>query len=311
VRAVGFSVVGGPEVLGVVDVPEPTPGPGEVRIRVAAAAVNPTDTMLRAGDRIAAMEPFGPPWIPGMDLAGQIDAVGDGTTWQVGDRVMAIVLPLRPGGGAQAERVVVPAASVAAVPAGCTLTEASTLPMNGLTARLALDLLDLSPGQTLAVTGAAGAVGGYVVEIAAAEGIRVIADASSADEALVRGFGAEYVVRRGPDVAAAIRDVVPEGVDAVVDGSLQQATLLPALRDGGGLAAVRAFEGETERGITVHQVSVASYATNHAALDGLRQLVEDGVVSLRVAETFTADHAGEAHAKLAAGGVRGRLVIVF
>jgi NADPH2:quinone reductase len=318
VRAVGFTRFGGPEVLEVLDLPDPRPGPGEVRIRVAAAAVNPTDTLLRDGTRADAMAGFGPPWIPGMDLAGVIDAVGPaasgpnpGPAWKVGDRVMAVVLPLRPGGGAQADRVVVPAASVAAAPKGFTLTEAATLPMNGLTARLALDELGLTAGQTLGVTGAAGALGGYVTEIAAAQGVRVIADAAPADEELVHGFGADVVVPRGPGVAQAIRAVVPDGVDGLVDGSLQHGEVLPAIRDGGGLAAVRAFSGRADRGITVHQIQVSRYATNRAALDDLRALAEEGVVSLRVAATFTAEHAGEAHRRLAAGGVRGRLVIVF
>jgi NADPH2:quinone reductase len=197
------------------------------------------------------------------------------------------------------------------VPRGFTLTEVATLPMNGLTARLALDELGLVAGQTLGVTGAAGALGGYVTEIAAAQGVRVIADASPADEELVRGFGADVVVPRGPGVAQAIRAVVPDGVDGLVDGSLQHGEVVPAIRDGGGLAAVRPFPGQADRGITVHQVQVARYATNHEALDDLRALAEEGVVSLRVAATFTAEHAGEAHRRLAAGGVRGRLVIVF
>jgi NADPH:quinone reductase len=310
-RAVGFSQFGGPEVLGVVELPDPFPGPGEVRIRVAAAAINPTDTGLRAGGRAAALAPFPPPWVPGMDLAGVVDAVGPGVDWRVGDRVMAVVVPLRTGRGAQAELVVVPAGSVARVPGAATLTEASTLPMNGLTVRRALDLLDLAPGQTLGVTGAAGAVGGYAVEIGKAEGLRVIADAAPKDEELVRALGADVVVPRGPDVAAAIRQAAPDGVDGLVDGALIGGPILAAVRDGGGVAAVRAFDGEPERGITIHQVSVAEYATNRAALDGLRQLVEDGAVRLRVAETFTPEQAGKAQAKFAAGGVRGRLVVVF
>jgi len=110
-----------------------------------------------------------------MELAGVVDAVGEGATFRQGERVMAIVNPRRPGGGAQAELVVVPAASVARVPEGTSLEAATTLPMNGLTVRLALDRLALRPGQTLGVTGAAGAVGGYSVEVGVADGLRVIA----------------------------------------------------------------------------------------------------------------------------------------
>ena len=101
-RAVTFSRFGGPEVLEVSELPEPKPGPGEVRIRVAAATVNPTDISFRSGRQSpsAQLAEMGvrPPFIPGMELAGVVDAVGDGTRWRVGDRVMAIVNPRRPGG---------------------------------------------------------------------------------------------------------------------------------------------------------------------------------------------------------------------
>jgi NADPH:quinone reductase-like Zn-dependent oxidoreductase len=246
-----------------------------------------------------------------MELAGEIDAVGPGADWAVGDRVMAIVVPLRRLGGAQAELVVVPASSVARIPEGATLEQAATLPMNGLTVRLALDLLGLAPGRTLAVTGAAGAVGGYAVELGKVAGLRVIADASLADEALVRGFGADVVVPRGEKAAAAIREAVPGGVDAVLDSALMGHDILPAVREGGQLAAVRPFEGETERGITIRQVAVRDYATNQPALQDLGRLASEKRVTLRVAETFPPERAGEAHRKLEAGGVRGRLVITF
>src|SRR4030095_12255080 len=139
-RAVTFSQLGGPEVLQVSQLAEPQPGPGEVRIRVKAATVNPTDISFRTGRQLttAQLSEMGvlPPYIPGMELAGVVDAVGEGTSWRTGDRVMAIVNPRRPGGGAQAELVVVPSASVARVPDGTTLADAATLPMHGLTGRV-------------------------------------------------------------------------------------------------------------------------------------------------------------------------------
>src|SRR5688572_5762239 len=115
-RAVTFSRFGGPEVLEVSDLPERDPGPNQVRIRVAAATVNPTDIGFRSGRQAAQLGGVEPPYIPGMELAGVIDAVGPGSEWRVGDRVMSIVIARRPEGGAQAESVVVPAASVARVP---------------------------------------------------------------------------------------------------------------------------------------------------------------------------------------------------
>src|SRR5215470_8354890 len=309
-RAVTFSRLGSPEVLEVSELPEPTPGGGEVRIRVSAATVNPTDISFRSGrqftvDQLAEMG-VRPPFIPGMELAGVVDAVGEGTTFRIGERVMAIVNPRRPGGGAQAELVVVPAASVARVPEGTSLEAAATLPMNGLTVRLAL-----GPGQTLGVTGAAGAVGGYAVELGVADGLRVIAVAGSADAALVKRFGAETVVPRGEAAIRALHDAAPGGVDGLIDAAVLDATVLPAIRDGGKLATVRGFAGPSERGIVIEPVRGTSYLHNPEALERLGRLVAEKRLTLRVAETFPPEQAAEAQRKMAAGGTRGRLLIVF
>lgn len=310
-RAVGVTTFGGPEALTIVDVPEPRVGPGEVRIRVRAAAVNPTDTVLRAGWRAERLRDVPPPYVPGMDVAGVVAALGEGVEGlEVGDHVMAIVVP-RGTHGAYAEQVVVPAASVARVPAGASDVEAATLPMNGLTARMALDALDLAAGATIGVTGAAGALGGYVVQLARADGLLVVADAAEADEPLVRQLGADVVVRRGDDVAQRMRAEAPAGVDGLVDAAVLDDRVVPAVRDGGRIVTVRGFSGEEVRGITYHPVFVRDYAREQAKLDRLRQLVEDGKVTLRVARTFAPEEAAEAHRLLEAGGVRGRLVITF
>jgi NADPH:quinone reductase-like Zn-dependent oxidoreductase len=302
---------GGPEQLRVLQVPEPHAGPGEVRIRVHAAAVNPADTGLRAGMLRESLRDREPPYVPGMDAAGVISEVGDGVSWGVGDEVMAIVLPTGPRGGAYADEIVVPAESVACLPAGAGFAAGSTLLTNGLTARLALDQLGLSAGQVVAVTGAAGAVGGYAVQLAKADGLRVIADASEADQALVRDLGADEVVRRGDDVAERIRVLVPGGVDGLVDAAAQDGLVVPAIRDGGGLAVVRGWGGEPGRGISVHRVMVYGAVRETAALDRLRQQAEDGVVTLRVARVLPAAEAAEAHRILEKGGTRGRLVLDF
>src|SRR5215472_2398516 len=309
-RAVGITRFGGPEVLQIVKRPVPEPGPGEVRIRVAAATVNPTDTVLRSG-RHGAPDGLEPPYVPGMELAGTIDAAPAGSGFSAGDRVMAIVSPRAARGGAQAELVVVPANSVVAVPYGISLVQAATLPMNGLTARLALDLLGLGPGETLAVTGAAGAVGGYTIQLAEADGLRVIADALPKDSELVRGLGADVVVPRGPEVAAAIRLATGDGADALVDAAVMGPPALPAVRDGGQLAAVRPFRGETERSVTVIPVWVGDYLHEQDKLAGLAALAAAGRITLRVARTLPAGQAAQAHRLLEAGGVRGRLVLTF
>lgn len=309
-RVVGVLEFGGPDALQVLEVPERYAGPGQVRIRVRAATVNPTDTYICNGARADMLRADPPPYVPGMDAAGVLDQIGEGvdTDLSIGDHVMAIVVP-RGANGAYSESLVVPAESVVRVPKGATDVEASTLPMNALTARLALDLLNLQPGQIVAVTGAAGAFGGYVVELAKADGLTVIADASSSDAQLVKDLGADIVVARGDDVADRILEAFPGGVDALADGALLHTLVLRAIRDGGGLAAVRAFVGESERGVVIHTVRVRDYALERAKLDRLRQQVEDGQITLRVAKTFPAEKAGEAHRLLAAGGVRGRLVI--
>lgn len=162
-RAIGVQQPGGPEQLIVLDVPEPAPGPGEIRIAVRAAGVNPTDTGVREGKSVGDLQP---PYIPGMDAAGVIDAIGPGVELSVGDRVAAVVDPRRPAGGAYAELVVVPQESVAMIPDGMDFVAAATLPLNTLTARRALQLVDLPDGGTVAITGAAGAVGGFAIELA-------------------------------------------------------------------------------------------------------------------------------------------------
>ncbi|MDD2857145.1 MAG: NADP-dependent oxidoreductase [Candidatus Nanopelagicales bacterium] len=312
-RAVGVAEFGGPERLEVFEVPQPEPGPGQVRIRVHAAAVSPTDTLFRAGAQADRMRRTEPPFVPGMDAAGVIDAIGpdNDDRLAVGDRVVAMVLPTSRAGGAYAEQIVLPAACVVRAPAGVDLAAASTLIMNAATARLTLDALALAPGQVLAVTGAAGAYGAYVVQLAIAEGLRVIADAAPKDEALVRSLGATEIVARGDDVAAGIRALVPQGVDGLADGSIQGALVVPALADGGGMAVVRGWNGEPGRGITVHPILVSTAAKDTAMLTRLVEQVEDGTLTLRVADVLPADQAAEAHRRLEAGGVRGRLVLDF
>lgn len=311
-RAVAVNTYGGPEALELVDLPELSAGPGQLRLRVHAATVNPTDTYVRNGDRAAVQAKSPGPYVPGMDAAGVIEELGEGVTTdlQVGDRVMAIVIP-EGTHGAYRENLVLPAESVARMPEGVSFAEASTLPMNGLTARLSLDLLDLSPGQTLAVTGAAGCYGGYMVQLAKADGLTVIADAAGADVELVAGLGADIVVERGPDVASHIRSHFPDGVDGLADGSVQNAEVIAAVRDGGAFTSIRGFEGAPERDISFSTTWVRSYALEQAKLDRLRQQAEDGVVALRVAQTYPAEKAAEAHARLEAGGTRGRCVIEF
>lgn len=318
-RVIGFTEFGAPEVLHEIELAEPHAGPGQVRLTVHAAAVSPSDTVSRSGqirDMMLQFDPNyrlpDPPYVVGWDAAGVIDEIGPGTetALQVGDRVVAVADPIALK-GAYVEYLVVSPASVAAAPTNSDHISACTLPMNGLTARLALDKLALPAGAMLAVTGAAGAFGGYVVQLAKADGLRVVADASEADEELVRSLGADVVVRRGADVAERIRAAVPDGVDGLADGAVQDDAIVAAVRDGGGIVTVRGHTGSGERGIRWHPIMVNEYTADQAKLDRLCRQVESGEVTLRVADSYPAAEAAQAHRRLEAGGVRGRLVLTF
>jgi len=312
-KAIGVMTFGGPEVLHVFELPEPHAGAGEVRIRVHAASVNPTDTLFRAGSQAARLSGRPAPYVPGMDVAGVIDELGADADnrLKVGDRVVALVIPAGPHGGAYAEYVVMPATSVVLAPAGVDFPAASTLLLNGLTARLALDALALDAGQTMAVTGAAGAFGGYVIQLAKTDGLSVIADASRSDQTLVRSLGADYVLDRGDTFAERVRSIVAEGVPGLADGARLNHLALPAIADGGAMAVILGWDGPTERHITLHKISSTAFATKTALLNQLVRQVEQGILTLRVADVLPADQAVDAHRRLEAGGVRGRLVLDF
>ena len=214
--------------------------------------------------------------------------------------------------GAYAEHVVVPAESVVRAPASATAIEAATLPMNGLTAHMALDLLELPAGATVAVTGAAGAVGGYAVQLAKAEGFRVIADAAPKDQHLVKELGADVVLLRGTDFPELVRKEIPDGVDGLVDTAGIAALAIRAVRDGGRVASsVGGVQVPGERGIQTRTAFVPQYAREHAKLDRLRELTEKGSLTPRVARTLPAEQAPEAHRLLETGGLRGRVLLTF
>jgi len=313
-RAIGFLAPGEPEVLREIDVPEPETPDVYVKIAVRAAAVNPSDVALRSGLTFARYADLPSPYIPGWDAAGTV-IEAPGTAWSTSDEVLAITLPVVDGGGAYAEIIVVPAASVVAKPASLSFAEAATIPMNGLTALLALDSANVTTGSTVAVTGATGAVGGFAVQLAAERGATVIADASARDTELVRSFGATHLVQRGGDFAAQVRELFPGGVDAVIDTALLRNAGLAAVKEGGnyvGLRVPAAGGGVTaERKIHVEYPIVASAVTNQAQLRELVELAGSGHLTARVADVLPAAKAAEAHRRLEQGGLRGRLVLEF
>ncbi len=310
-RAVVVRNYGGPEALEVIDAPLPEPGRGQVRIRVEAAAVNPVDAATRQGlmnvarpGVIRDRDHVGIGW----DVAGTVEAAGPGVTSPApGERVIGLRDRLDQPLGTYAEQVVLDAADVARVPPGVDSVAASTLPLNGLTAVQALDLLGLAAGQTILVTGAAGGLGGFGVELAAMRGLRVIAAAGDDDEKLVRELGAFAFVPRSADLATAVRDLVPGGVDAAFDAAVLGYPALDAVRAGGSFAAFVGSGPVPVRGIRVVPVNIRA---DGAALTGLAALAASGKLTLRVAGTYPLADAARAHERLEAAGVRGRLVIV-
>ena len=202
---------GGPEVLQAAERPDPEPGPGEVLVRIRAATVNPTDLGARAGVHRARMPDLTPPFVPGWDLAGELEG---------GGRVVGMIPWGRIGGrvGAYAEAAAVDPDWLAPIGDALDDAVAATLPLNALTARQALDLLAAPPGATILITGAAGAVGGYATQLAVREGYRVIAVAGRDDEEWVQSLGPAEVLPRDADLsrvdADAVFDAVPVGAQA-------------------------------------------------------------------------------------------------
>ena len=314
-RAVGLSRFGSPEVLGVVIVPVAAPGPLDALVRVRAAAVNPSDTLLRTGRQAERLGGISPPFIPGMDLAGDIVALGTavaGTGLHVGQAVAGVVRPWRPNGGAQAQYVVAPASSLVPIPANMSYAEAATVPMNGLTALVAMELLDLKPGARLLVTGGAGAFGGYAISLARHQGNFVIADGREGDWELLLRLGAELVVPRGEAMAAAVREAAPGGVDGIVDAARLGAPAMPLVRDGGTFINARSTASPGDDGrIRRGAVFVPDHFHRTDKIQEVVDLARIGVLVPRVAMQLPMERAAEAHRLLERGGLRGRIVLTF
>jgi len=309
-RAVGFKEFGDPEVLEVMDIPEVYASQGEIRIKNYASAVNPTDIVSRSGLIAQFRKDYPLPAVPGMDISGIVDQVGEGveTGVSIGDQVMGMVIP-NALHGAYSEQITLNQFAVVKAPKGFSFVESATLPMNGLTARLSLDLLNLTKGQVVAVTGGPGAYGGYVIQLAKADGLIVIADSNESDIELLRELGVDHIIPRGENFAKKIKEVFPNGVDGIADGALLNEKAIDAVKDNGSFTSVRGFKGEPQRNINFTATWVSEYDCNFEKLDELRQKVEDGLLTLRVADTVSPENASEAHKRLDGGGTRGRMVI--
>ncbi len=306
-RAVQFHTYGGVEVLQIDDVAIPDPGPGQVLIQVEASAVHPGDVVARSGGFAAVIEARAA-YRPGWDFAGRVQATGPGVDdLAVGTAVVGMTDWLRDLNGTHAEFVVLDRSAVVAAPRSLGADAAAALPVDALTASQALDLLGLTSGDTLVVLGAAGAVGGFALELAVGRGLRVLGVAGRADEPVITARGGVFV-DRDDDLGRAVQALAPGGADALFDTASVATPALAAIRDGGSYCGViHPFAPLPERGIAVSTVGVHS---NPDTLAGLVHLVDTGELTLRVAAHYPLADAAQAHTHLAKGGTRGAVVLL-
>lgn len=299
---------GGPENLRVAEVDTPELGDHQVRVAVAAAAVNPVDVATRAGVlRRAGLHDRLPVRL-GWDVYGRVEAVGSGVRrLREGLAVIGLSDQLSAPSKAQADWVVLDEGAVAAVPAELDAAVGSCLPLAGSTALQALDRLDLRAGQTVLITGAGGAVGGLGVQLAAIQGLRVVAAGRPADEDLARRYGAEWFVQACPDLADRVRERLPGGVDGAVDAAGLGTASLDAVRRRG--AHVSLSVGDRPAPLRTVRSESLAVAADWQQLTTLASLATSAALTLTIAGEYSLDEVVAAHERLAAGGVRGRIVL--
>jgi NADPH:quinone reductase-like Zn-dependent oxidoreductase len=222
---------------------------------------------------------------------------------------MGIVNSRRQEGGSHAEYVCVGVSSLAKLDPSVDVVGAATIPMNGLTAKMVLDLLNIPRGGSIWVTGGAGATGGYIVELAKLAGLQVVVDAKKADEALLRGLGADYIVPRGEGACEAVKRIFPKGVDGLADAALIGNSVSAAIKDGGSAVILRRTSPINDSRLTVHPVHVFQQDTDNETLGWLAALARDGNLTPRVAMRMPLAQAKEAHQTVERGGLRGRVVL--
>ena len=290
------------------DLPDPTPAENEVLVRVHASSVNPVDNSIAAGMLAQMGVEYEYPVTLGRDYAGVVEQVGAGVSgYRPGDHVFGFLLHANPTAheGAWAELIkVTEELSLAPVPEGVDLATAGAAPLTGITAFASVDALDLSQGDVLLVAGATGGVGSLAVQLGVHAGATVIAPALAEDEEYLRGLGVTEFVSREGDVAAAVRERFPEGVDALLDlVNYAPGTYDAALKDGARVASPTGAAGE---GPGRTMVMAAPTAEN---LQRLGALLADGSLRIPVQRTYDLADAPAALAALAAEHTQGKLAI--
>lgn len=308
-KAVRFHEYGDAGVLRYEEVAVPQPGAGEVRIRVAATSFNSVDAGIRGGG-LQGPFPVVLPHTPGIDVAGTVDALGDGVdTWAVGDAVIGF-LPMI-GDGAAAEYVIAAADILAPAPTGVPLADAAALPVVGLTAWQALfELGGLTSGQRVLITGAGGAVGGYAIQLAKNAGAHVIATASPRSADRVRAAGADEIVdHTATEVTGAVTSPVDLLLNLAPIDPAELAEQAALVRDGGVVVNTTVWmqapsdEARNVRGVDVFVRSDASQ------LAGLAAAVDRGELRIDVSRRIRLEDLPAFHAEVAELPVSGKVVI--
>jgi NADPH:quinone reductase len=304
-RAALARQLGGIDGVELAERPDPTPAAGQALIRVHGAGVGPWDVGFLGGDFPGLALPF----VPGQEIAGVVEAAGDGAGVGPGERVYASVFP---AGGGFAELALASADRLARMPGQASFEEAAGLVVGGGTAYEGLvDRGRLQAGETVLITAAAGGVGSAAVQIAAAVGARPLAVASPPNHDYLRGLGASEVFDyHAADWVQQVLAAVPGGVDLLLDaaGGQTRDQAIGAVRDGG-----RAFflvlsnpPAKLERGITGEPFAAH---VGRQRLEALSRLVDAGTLRPQVGEVFPLDQAREALARVAGRHARGKIVL--
>jgi NADPH:quinone reductase-like Zn-dependent oxidoreductase len=298
-RAFQFHSYGGPEVLQLVETDEPHAGAGQVRIAVRATGVNPVDWKVREG--LFGADPSSLPKIPGVDVAGIVDEVGEGVEATVGEEVVGFAI-----GGANAEFTLLQ--DFIRKPATSSWAEAAVLPIALETTGRVFELLTVAPGQTMVITGAAGGVGVFAVQLAVARGITVIGTAGAANQDFLEGLGA-IPVTYGEGMADRIKAAAPEGVDVAFDaagkGVLPELIALTGSRD----QVVTIADGDAAK----HGVRFTGGAAHRstASMNEGAALIDVGRMRVPLAHTYPFEQLPEAQRVSQTGHVRGKIAITL
>jgi len=304
-KAITYSSYGDPSVLTLTELPDPKVGPGEVRIAVRAASVNPVDWKIMAG-YLDSLMTVTFPVIPGWDVAGVVEAVGPDTPeFQVGDEVMAYGRRDWVQAGSFAEKMTLPARTLARKPAGIGFEQAASIPLAGLTAYQTLTRLGVTKGSTVLVHGANGGVGSFAVQIAAGLGARVIGTASERNHERVRELGAEPVAY-GEGLPERVRALAPEGVDVVVDyvGDVLEQTLA-VLAEGGRHGSI------ADPAVLAQGGEYFWVRPDAADLDHLAGLVDAGALRVDVDRSFPLEQAADAFRASMEGHTSGKIALTI